>query len=236
VIIKITRGVSAVRALAYDYGPGRINEHHRPRRINGTVAGRDWRARARTMQSQLRDAGDARKGGQQRVYRLAVRAAPGDRIMSDREWSAIAGTVVERFTGDAANHAWECVRHDRDHVHITLLQRGHDGKLFASRNDYFRGQRIAAQIEAEHDLTRVDHTPVRGDPARRKAIRRANREAREAWRAKGRERQQDRTEPADAARPLTHEERVAAAMVRTERKAAERRKAERDRERGGRER
>lgn len=233
-IIKITRGVSAVRCLAYDYGPGRRQDHANPRRVTGTVPGRDWRARSRAMQAALRDGGDAREGGQPRVYRLACRAAPGDRIMSDREWAGIAEKVVERFTGNAANHAWEVVRHDRDHVHITLLQRGHDGRLFASRNDRFRAGRIAAQIEAEHDLTRVDHTPVRGDPARRRAIRARDKRAREAWRARPRV-EQGRAEPAATPPPPSRDERVAAARAAAERRQAAARH-KRDRDRGERER
>lgn len=249
-IIKITRGVSAANALAYDYGPGKANEHHQPRRVNGTVAGRDWRARSRAMQTQLRDAGDARKGGQKRVYRLACRAAPGDRIMSDREWGAIAHQVVDQFTGGRADqHSWEVVRHAKDHVHVTLLQRGHDGKLCASRNDHFRAGRIAAQIERDHDLTRVDHTPVRGDPVRRKQIRKATRDAREAWRTgvrsarraaelSGPERRiapdSEREAPRSlAAPPPTRDERLAAARLEAERRAAEReRQRQQDRERG----
>ena len=36
-IIKRTIGVSAGKALAYDYGPGRAQEHHRPHRVAGRV-------------------------------------------------------------------------------------------------------------------------------------------------------------------------------------------------------
>ena len=155
-IIKRTRGVDARKALAYDYGPGRAMEHHDPRRVAGTVAGRDWKARARTMQTKLRTEGDATEGKRGRVIRLAVAAAPGDRVMSDREWSTIARRVVGEFTGNAEGYSWEAVRHDPRHIQITLLQRGHDGRLLSESHDYRRFGRISDGIEHDYQLTRVE--------------------------------------------------------------------------------
>lgn len=155
-IIKRTRGVDARKALAYDYGPGRAMEHHDPRRVAGTVAGRDWKTRARTMQTKLRTEGDATEGKRGRVIRLAVAAAPGDRVMSDREWSTIARRVVGEFTGNAEGYSWEAVRHDPRHIHITLLQRGHDGRLLSESHDYRRFGRISDGIEHDYQLTRVE--------------------------------------------------------------------------------
>ena len=148
-IIKRTRGVSAAKALAYDYGPGRRQEHHNPRRLAGTVAGRDWRA---------------------------VSAAPQDRVMSDREWAGIAERVVGEFTGGKAEgYAWEAVRHDPRHIHITLLQRGHDGRLLSESHDYRRFGRISEGIERDYGLRAVDHS--RTDTPERKARRSAYRQA-----------------------------------------------------------
>ena len=189
-IIKRTRGVDAGKALAYDYGPGKAMEHHNPRRVAGTVAGRDWRVRARTMQAKLREDGDTvraprgpRKrpapgqkrtrgpaGSQGRVIRLAVSAAPEDRVMSDRDWSHIANRVVGEFTkGDADRYAWEAVRHDPRHIHITLLARGHDGKLISERHDQDRYGRISAGLERDYQLRRVEHS--RTDTPERKHAR-----------------------------------------------------------------
>jgi len=156
VIIKRTRGVDAGKALAYDYGPGRAMKHHNPRRVAGTVAGRDWRARARTMQTKIRDDGDNESGKRGRVIRLAVAAAPEDRVMSDRDWSTIARRVVGEFTGNAEGFAWEAVRHDPRHIHITLLQRGHDGRLLSESHDFRRFGRISDGIERDYELTRLD--------------------------------------------------------------------------------
>ena len=183
VIIKRTRGVSAAKALAYDYGPGRAQEHANPRRVAGSVAGRDWRARAAAMSAKLRDDGDAAAGKRGRVLRLAISAAPGDRVMSDAEWAQIARRTVDEFTGDADRFSWEAVRHDPKHIHVTLLQRGHDGKLLSESHDYRRFQRISAGIERDHDLMRVDRTPTRDRGV--KAARKEREKAAQAVRRRG---------------------------------------------------
>lgn len=235
-IIKRTRGVSATKALAYDYGPGRAQEHANPRRVAGSVAGRDWRARARAMQAKIREDGDDRKGTRGRVIRLAVSAAPQDRIMSDREWGQIARRVVDDFGGGADRYAWEAVRHDPRHIHITLLQRGHDGRLLSESHDYRRFGRIADGIERDHDLTRVPRTST----GERKAT--VRRRAKELHRGEPQTRRpataNERTAPEadrDAARPTatSREERLAAARRLAEQRAAEReRQRQQDRERG----
>jgi hypothetical protein len=240
VIIKRTRGVSAAKALAYDYGPGRRQEHHNPRRLAGTVAGRDWRARGRSMQIKLREDGDTAAGKRGRVLRLAVSAAPQDRVMSDREWAGIAERVVGEFTGGKAEgYAWEAVRHDPRHIHITLLQRGHDGRLLSESHDYRRFGRISEGIERDYGLRAVDHS--RTDTPERKARRSAYRQAAAAER-RGRP-GGGREEPGAGGRsgrasapgpqPGSREERLAAARAEAERRdAARRAQREQGREQG----
>lgn len=225
-IIKRTRGVSAAKALAYDYGPGRRQEHHNPRRLAGTVAGRDWRARSRAMQAKLREDGDTVAGKRGRVIRLAVSAAPQDRVLSDREWAGIAGRVVGEFTGDAEGYAWEAVRHDPRHIHITLLQRGHDGRLLSESHDYRRFGKISEGIERDYGLRAVDHS--RTDTAERKARRAAYRQAAAAGRG-GRGRGDGPPSPprgredAPPGPPVSRAERLAAARAEAERRQAARR-------------
>lgn len=227
-IIKRTRGVNAAKALAYDYGPGRRQEHHNPRRLAGTVAGRDWRARGRAMQTKLREDGDTAAGKRGRVIRLAVSSAPQDRVMSDREWAGIADRVVGEFTGGKAEgYAWEAVRHDPRHIHITLLQRGHDGRLLSESHDYRRFGRISEGIERDYRLRAVDHS--RTDTAERKARRSDYRQAAAAGQ---RSRGDGRGEAARGG-PVSREERLAAARAEAERRDAARRVArEGDREQG----
>lgn len=238
-IIKRTRGVSAAKALAYDYGPGRRQEHHNPRRLAGTVAGRDWRARGRAMQTKLREDGDTAAGKRGRVLRLAVSAAPQDRVMSDREWAGIAERVVGEFTGDAEGYAWEAVRHDPRHIHITLLQRGHDGRLLSESHDYRRFGRISEGIERDYGLRAVDHS--RTDTPERKARRAAYRQAAAAERRgrvggraePGAGGHSERTSAQGGPQPGSREERLAAARAEAERReAARRERREQDRDQG----
>ena len=71
-IAKITHGRSAARALAYDHGPGRADEHTNPRKVAGNVAGRvggliaqtqiavaDWPISAPGLDRRVEAAGDA---------------------------------------------------------------------------------------------------------------------------------------------------------------------------------
>lgn len=161
-IVKVTRGVSASKALAYDYGPGRSQEHHNAHRVAGTSPGRDWRHRARGMQEQLRADGDTRANSPRRVWRLAVSAAPEDRILSDREWGAIATRVVGEFThADPHNYTWEAVRHDARHIHITLLHRGHDGRVFREGKYKEHALRIAGRLERDYRLRELDRDAAR---------------------------------------------------------------------------
>ena len=228
-IIKRTRGVHAGKALAYDYGPGRAMEHHRPRRVAGTVAGRDWRARARTMQAKIRDDGDNVSGKRGRVIRLAVAAAPEDRVLSDRDWSTIARRVVGEFTGNADGYAWEAVRHDPRHIHITLLQRGHDGRLLSESHDYRRFGRISDGIERDYELTRLE----RGAKRSRAAARTSERDAPDRQPPRRRE----TSAPTRASAAPSRDERMAAALEEAQRRdqARQQRRARDARERGGRE-
>ncbi|GAT06204.1 uncharacterized protein RMCFA_6315 [Mycolicibacterium fortuitum subsp. acetamidolyticum] len=229
VIIKRTRGVHAGKALAYDYGPGRAMEHHRPRRVAGTVAGRDWRARARTMQAKIRDDGDNVSGKRGRVIRLAVAAAPEDRVLSDRDWSTIARRVVGEFTGNADGYAWEAVRHDPRHIHITLLQRGHDGRLLSESHDYRRFGRISDGIERDYELTRLERGAKRSRAATRTTERAApNRQP---------PRRRETSAPTRASAAASRDERMAAALEEAQRRdqARQQRRARDARERGGRE-
>lgn len=154
-IAKITRRVSAHDALGYDYGPGRRNEHNNPRRIAGTVAGRDWKARAGRMQSIL-TAADRRPGVRGRVVRISLSCSDRDRVMPDREWSEISSRFVDEYTrGHADNFAWEVVRHDPRHVHVSIMERGHDGKLLSDSRNYERAGRSLTGIERDHGLEQV---------------------------------------------------------------------------------
>jgi hypothetical protein len=66
------------------------------------------------------------------VWHCALRAAPGDRELSDEEWAQVAGLVMDRTglapAGDEVGVRWVAVRHAADHVHLvaTLGAAGRD--------------------------------------------------------------------------------------------------------------
>jgi len=158
VIAKITHGRSAARALAYDHGPGRADEHHNPRKVAGNIADRDWRIRAHRMQrfvdAHQRDTTD--RG----VYRVALANPESDRVLSDREWRQVAEKFVDRF--GAGEGMWEATRHDRHHIHLTISKDGFDGGRMSSSHDYRRVAAICRELEAEHELTNAAQRAGRG--------------------------------------------------------------------------
>lgn len=191
-IAKITHGRSASRALAYDHGPGRADEHRNPHRVAGNIAGRDWRVRAHTMQrfisahqntrhdrqqntktrnvasreDQRRSGRNDRAAGkgERGVYRIALANPKTDRVLSDQEWRQIADKFVERFSGrDGAQMGpWEATRHDAHHIHLTISKYGYDGHRMSESHDYRRVAQICRELEAEHGLTNAAARGGRG--------------------------------------------------------------------------
>jgi hypothetical protein len=141
VIGKVTRGVDAGRLLCYLYGPGRANEHTDPhlvagfgdpaelepdRRINGS---RDLRRLSGLPAQPL--AAMYGTGYEKPVWHCSIRAAPGDRLLSDAEWTEVAADVMDR-TGlagrdDEFGMRWVAVRHAPDHIHIVATLARQDG-------------------------------------------------------------------------------------------------------------
>lgn len=129
-IAKITHGRSAVRALAYDHGPGRADEHHHPRKVAGNVPGRDWQQRAQRMQrfvsAHQHDRGDRGGIGWRWPTPTPTAFCPianGARSPS----SSSPGSVRQR--------GWEATRHDRHHVHLTISKDRFDGTRMSTSHD-----------------------------------------------------------------------------------------------------
>lgn len=158
VIAKITHGRSAVRALAYDHGPGRADEHHHPRKVAGNVPGRDWRQRAQRMQ--LFVSAHQHDRGDRGVYRVALANPDTDRVLSDREWRSITEKFVARFGADKG--MWEATRHDRHHVHLTISKDRFDGTRMSTSHDFRRVAAICRDLEREHGLTNAAARAGRG--------------------------------------------------------------------------
>lgn len=157
-IAKITHGRSAARALAYDHGPGRADEHVNPRKVAGNIPDRDWRIRAHRMQRFV-DAHQHDKTDRG-VYRVALANPQSDRVLSDREWRQVAEKFVDRF--GAGKGMWEATRHDRHHIHLTISKDRFDGGRMSTSHDYRRVAAICRELETEHGLTNAAGRAGRG--------------------------------------------------------------------------
>ena len=103
----------------------------------------------------------ATRGFNRPVWHCSVRAAPGDRMLSDDEWAEVARDIVHR-TGLAPRGQdddavrWIAVRHAPDHMHIVAMLARQDGTRPNSWNDCYRvGE--AGQRHAERGNHRGDH-------------------------------------------------------------------------------
>jgi len=179
---KVTRGVDAGRLLYYLYGPGRANEHADPhlvagfgdpaelepgRRVSGS---HDLRRLSGLLAQPI--AAMYGSGCEKPVWDCSIRAAPGDRLLSDEEWAHVAAEVMER-TGlagrdDGLGVRWVAVRHAADHVHIVATLARQDGGRPRVWNDFYR---VREACRAEEKWLGLRETA----PADRTAARRPRR-------------------------------------------------------------
>ena len=133
VIGKVIRGADVRRLLYYLYGPGRANEHVDPHLVAGFGDPAeleperlpDGTADVRRLAGLLNQPLAALKGPgyDKPVWHCALRAAPGDRELTDDEWAQVASQVIDRTglapAGDELGVRWVAVRHAADHVHLS---------------------------------------------------------------------------------------------------------------------
>src|SRR5450432_1381314 len=167
VIGKVIRGTNAGRLLYYLYGPGRANEHTDPhlvagfgdpadlepeRRLDGS---RDLRWLTALLTQPL--AALARPGYAKPVWHCAVRAAQGDRLVSDAEWAQVAAAVMDRTglapAGDDQGVRWVAVRHAPDHLHLAATLARQDGARPRIWNDFYRVGEACQDAERQLGLT-----------------------------------------------------------------------------------
>src|SRR5260370_31130508 len=150
VIGKVLRGRNARRLLYYLYGPGKANEHTDPHLVAGfsdpaelepehrSDGTRDFGRLAGLLEQPL--AALAGPGYAQPVWHCAVRAAPGDRMLSDAEWAQVAAQVRHRTglapEGEDLGVRWVAVRHAADHIHLGATLARQDGIRPRIWNDY----------------------------------------------------------------------------------------------------
>lgn len=158
-IPKITKGASAYGSLAYDHGPGRRDEHENPHKVAGNVAGRSWRERAIVMDEHARR---ARPDLARPIHRTALRLAPEDRGLPDREWRRVAERYIARMGFDGC--PWEATRHADDHIHVTVSRVRWDGGLATDSHDYAKAQKACREIESGHRLQDASVRYRRSEP------------------------------------------------------------------------
>jgi len=194
VIGKVLRGQRPAGLIRYLYGPGRREEHRDPRIVAG------WRDPAE-LEPAVRPCGrrDFRRltglltqpqaalgprGLDRPVWHCVVRAAPGDRMLSDAEWGHLARDIMDR-TGLAPHGQddeavrWMAVRHAADHMHIVGTLARQDGVRPQFWNDYYRVREACQAAEERYGLRRTA-------PADRTAGRRPSRAEHEKARRQGR--------------------------------------------------
>ncbi|MGZ2360113.1 relaxase/mobilization nuclease domain-containing protein [Streptomyces sp. 372A] len=95
----------------------------------------------------------------QHVWHCPVRAAPGDRYLTDEEWAEVARRIVHSTGiaehGDDAACRWIAVRHAEDHIHIMATSVREDGRRPRNKGDGRRAQAECRRIEAELGLRRL---------------------------------------------------------------------------------
>ncbi|MGP4083341.1 relaxase/mobilization nuclease domain-containing protein [Streptomyces sp. KR55] len=160
------QGSNTYGLLNYLYGKGTKEEHIDPHLVasyDGTAPdpGRDDNATLTTLQ-QILDQPLHLLDDDQRpplhVWHCSVRAAPGDRILSDADWADIARRMVAATgidPGDGAGCRWAAVRHADDHIHIIATLVREDGRRPNHHRSGRRAQDEARRIEVDYGLHRV---------------------------------------------------------------------------------
>ena len=140
--ISTPRGEHVEPLLYYLFGPGRHEEHTDPHIVAG------WRHPA-SLEPPLRPDGRrdfatltgllkqpqaalGERGYPRPVWHCSMRAAPGDRMLSDDEWAAIAHEVMHRtglspYGQEDEAVRWIAVRHGDDHIHLVAMLARQDG-------------------------------------------------------------------------------------------------------------
>ncbi len=184
---KITtpRGVRVEPLIYYLFGPGRHQEHTDPHVVAG------WRHPAdlepplrpdgtrdfRKLNGLLNQPHDAlgRWGYARPVWHCSMRAAPGDKTLSDDEWASIAHGVMDRtglsrYGEEDDGVRWVAIRHADDHVHIVAMLARQDRSKPSVHNERYRvrdaclaaEQRYGLRSTAPADLT-APRYPSRGE-------------------------------------------------------------------------
>ncbi|MER7177973.1 relaxase/mobilization nuclease domain-containing protein [Streptomyces hyaluromycini] len=170
------QGSNTYGLLNYLYGKGTKEEHVDPHLVAAYDGlspdpGRDANVSLTALQ-QILDQPlhllDDDQRPSRHVWHCSVRAAPGDRVLSDADWADIARRMVAATgidPGDGAGCRWAAIRHADDHIHMIATLVREDGRRPDHHRSGRRAQDEARRIEADYDLHRV--TPGDGTAPKR---------------------------------------------------------------------
>jgi hypothetical protein len=166
VIAKVISGTDARRLLYYLYGPGRASEHTDPHLVAGfgdpaeleparrPDGSPDLRRLAGLLAQPV--AALCGPGYDNPVWHCSVRAAPGDRTLTDAEWADVAAEIMHTTglatRGDEAGVRWVAVRHADDHIHIVAALARQDGTKPRTWNDFYRVREGCRDAEERLEL------------------------------------------------------------------------------------
>ncbi|MFI5765063.1 relaxase/mobilization nuclease domain-containing protein [Streptomyces sp. NPDC051563] len=170
------QGGDTAGLIAYLFGAGRSEEHIDPHLVasfDGLAPdpGRDPGATEADLQQLLDEPLHLLPAGtrpDKHVWHASVRAAPGDRTLTDTEWADIARRVIVATgidPGDGAGCRWAAVRHADDHIHLIATLVREDGRKPDHHRSGKRAQAECRRIEVDYDLYRV--APGDGTAAKR---------------------------------------------------------------------
>jgi hypothetical protein len=153
--------------IRYLYGPGRREEHTDPHIIAGYRSPHDLEPPLRASGSRdfrrlaglLRLPHDAlgKWGYAKPVWHCSMRAAPEDRLLSDREWAQVAQDVMHctglcpRGEEDDAVR-WIAIRHGPDHVHLVAMLARQDRTRPRVVNERYRVRDACIAAEQRYGL------------------------------------------------------------------------------------
>jgi len=179
------RGSGVSGLLYYLFGPGRCEAHTDPHLIAGwrhpaelePSLRHDGRRDFRHLSGLLQQPHDAlgERGFDRPVWHCSVRAAPGDRMLSDDEWAQLACAIMHRtglapYGQEDQAVRWVAVRHAADHIHLVAMLARQDGTRPRLWNDYYRigeacraaEHRFGLRRTAPRDRTAA-HRPTRAE-------------------------------------------------------------------------
>ncbi|MFD9475014.1 hypothetical protein [Streptomyces goshikiensis] len=178
---KAETGTTTIDLLDYLFGPGERDEHTDPHLVAGwdpdlpCPARHPGRMPLADLALLLDALVEALRGPrpEEHVWHVSVRNAPGDRLLSDAEWSEGAAAMVHAAgiapAGDEQACRWIAVQHADDHIHIAATLARQDGRHPRVRGDIPAMHAAARAFEARWGLTQIsplDRTarrPVTGE-------------------------------------------------------------------------